>query len=135
MTQNQETQHSLPAGIGIILVDHGSRREEANDVLLHVARRYAATAQTTLVEPAHMELAEPSIAQAFRRCVDRGARKIVVCLFFLSPGKHSSTDIPLLVAKAAEAFPNVEYTLTEPLGRHPRLVEILHDGVLDALKP
>ena len=36
-----------------------------------------------IVEPAHMELAEPSIATAFARCVERGATTVVVFPYFL----------------------------------------------------
>ena len=58
--------------LGIILVDHGSRREESNLLLLDVVRDFAANSGYEIVEPAHMELAEPSIATAFARCVERG---------------------------------------------------------------
>ena len=34
----------------------------------------------------------------------RGATSVVVCPFFLGPGKHWTTDIPRLTAEAAEAF-------------------------------
>ncbi|CAI5505953.1 unnamed protein product [Closterium sp. Naga37s-1] len=34
------------------------------------------------------EIAEPSIAAAFTRCVQRGARGVIVCPYFLSPGRH-----------------------------------------------
>src|SRR4051812_40399269 len=75
---------------GIIIVDHGSRRPESNQMLEEVAaqfgRRFAALYD--IVEPAHMELAEPSIASAYARCVERGATKVVVTPFFLGPGKH-----------------------------------------------
>ena len=58
--------------LGVILVDHGSRREESNALLLDVVRQFAETTGLPIVEPAHMELAEPSIATAFARCVERG---------------------------------------------------------------
>ena len=52
--------------------------------------------QYEIVEPAHMELAEPSIATAYRKCVERGAKNIIICPFFLSRGKHWKEDIPSL---------------------------------------
>src|SRR2546430_5367715 len=53
-----------------------------------------------IVEPAHMELAEPSIATAYANCAKRGATRIVVCPFFLGPGKHWTFDIPRLDRKS-----------------------------------
>ena len=75
---------------GIILVDHGSRRGESNQLLEEVAAAFARrfAERYPIVEPAHMELAEPTIAAAYARCVERGAERIVVVPYFLGPGKH-----------------------------------------------
>lgn len=54
---------------GLLIVDHGSRRAESNQLLHHAADRFARYSGWQIVEPAHMELAEPSIQQAFDRCV------------------------------------------------------------------
>ena len=48
-----------------------------------------------------MELAEPSIAAGVRSCVEAGATEVVVFPYMLSPGKHSTRDIPRMVAEAA----------------------------------
>src|SRR5271168_3657081 len=96
---------------GIIIVDHGSRRDESNKMLEEVARLFGERFKQKydIVEPAHMELAEPSIAQAYAACVKRGATRIVVCPFFLGPGKHWTSDIPRLTAEAAMDHPGTQY--------------------------
>ena len=78
------------------------------------AKRFAG--RFAIVEPAHMEIAEPSIATAFGRCVRRGAKRVVVCPFFLGPGKHWTQDIPRLTAEAAAKHPGVAYHVTQTLG-------------------
>src|SRR5262245_43831329 len=107
--QRQVTNNSMKTGI--IIVDHGSRREESHLMLEELAglfpKRFADT--YGIVEPAHMELAEPSIATAYARCVARGAQRVVVCPFFLGPGKHWTQDIPRLTAEAAQQFPQTRY--------------------------
>ena len=112
---------------GIIIVDHGSRRSESNEMLEEVARLFAQrfAALYDIVEPAHMELAEPSIGTAYGKCVERGATRIVVCPFFLGPGKHWTGDIPRLTAEAAAAFPRTEYHVTMPLGIDELILELL----------
>ena len=72
---------------GIIIVDHGSRRAASNEMLLEAARQFAQHSDFGIVEPAHMELAEPSIAQAYQRCVEQGATRVIVFPYFLSPGR------------------------------------------------
>jgi len=121
----QCTAAPCDADTGIILVDHGSRRPESNDLLLKVADAYARSSHFELIEPAHMELAAPSIADAFDKLVARGARRIVVMPYFLSPGKHWAQDIPDLTAEAASRHPDVPYLVTAPLGLHPLISQVI----------
>jgi sirohydrochlorin ferrochelatase len=116
---------------GIIIVDHGSRRDESNRMLEQIAQLFAARfAQThQIVEPAHMELAEPSIASAYARCVERGATRIVVAPFFLGPGKHWTQDIPRLTADAAANFPQTRYHVSPTLGIDELILELLNKRV------
>jgi sirohydrochlorin ferrochelatase len=79
-----------------------------------------------IVEAAHMELAEPSILSAYRRCVEQGATKIIVYPYFLSRGKHVLQDIPELLKQAKMEFRDVDYNITNPLG--------FDEGILDIMK-
>ena len=124
----------LPEGfdresVGIVVVDHGSRRAEANRrhedfvAAWRVERGYA------IVEPAHMELAEPSIGTAFDACVAGGATTVVVAPYFLWPGNHWDRDIPALVDEAAARHTGVRSLVTAPLGPHPLLMDIVEDRI------
>ena len=124
----------IPHDIGVILVDHGSKRQAANEMLCYVLQLFEAVSGAKIVETAHMELAEPTIAQAFDRCVARGARRVVVHPYFLSPGRHSTTDIPALAAEAAAAHPGIPYHVTEPLGLDPRLAQVIHRRIAETLQ-
>ncbi len=112
----------------VVLVDHGSIRDVANEHLVAVAERYSA-ATGLIAEAAHMELAAPSIADAFRRCVERGATSIVVCPFFLAPGSHVTLDIPRLVAEAAAEFRALRYRITPPIGESPEIIDAI-EGII-----
>ena len=109
-----------------LLIDHGSRRAEANTLIGRVAARVKARlGENAVVEGAHMELAEPSIADAFARCVEQGATRVVAHPFMLTKGRHVSEDIPRLVAEAAELHEGIEFVIAAPLGSH--------DGVIEAV--
>jgi sirohydrochlorin ferrochelatase len=99
---------------GIIIVDHGSRRRESNDMLLQAVESFKAT--------------------AYDRCVEQGARRIVVFPYFLSPGRHWSEDIPALVAAAAERHPGTEWLVTAPFGLHPQMQQIIADRIESCLR-
>jgi sirohydrochlorin ferrochelatase len=112
---------------GIIIVDHGSRRAQSNQMLEEVARLFGErfAQKFDVVEAAHMELAEPSIASAYATCVERGATRVVVCPFFLGPGKHWTTDIPRLTAEAAQNHAGTAYHVTMPLGVDDLILDLL----------
>jgi sirohydrochlorin ferrochelatase len=109
----------------ILLIDHGSRREAANAMLQDVAALAERLAGgTVIVCPAHMELAEPSIASGFTACVERGATEVVAVPYMLSPGRHSTEDIPRLVAAAAAGH-DVSYRVAVCLGVHTGLAQLV----------
>ncbi len=118
---------------GVIIVDHGSRRAEANEMINAVASAFAAHTGAVIVEPAHMELAMPGIPEAFDRCVERGATHVVICLYFLSPGRHSREDIPTIAAEAASKHPGVTWAVTEPLGVDARIADVMMERVAQSM--
>jgi sirohydrochlorin cobaltochelatase len=110
----------------ILLIDHGSRRDEANEMMNCMANLVQAMAgPSVVVHYAHMELAEPSIASGVRRCVDAGATELNVLPDMLSPGKHSKGDIPRLVAEAADPHPGLAVRVTSAFGVHEKLAEVI----------
>jgi sirohydrochlorin ferrochelatase len=135
MTQTPAAGAAGPAGSGttaynaqriaLVLVDHGSRFQAANDLLADVAKLVRDLSGLERIYHAHMELAEPSIRQAFEAAVRDGATTVVYHPYFLSPGRHSMSDIPRMVAEAAQEFPGVAYCVTEPLGLHPKIGEVV----------
>lgn len=111
---------------GILIVDHGSRKREANDMLRCMANLIQTMAGTDIVvRYAHMELADPDIAAGFTSCVEGGASEVVVFPYMLSPGRHSTSDIPRMVGDVAKNFPNVTFAVTPAFGVHEKLAEIV----------
>ena len=108
----------------ILLVDHGSRREASNRRLEQLAAELRVRSGR-LVEPAHMEIAEPTITQGLERLVEQGATRVVVVPYFLSPGRHSMEDVPRLAAEAAAAHPGLALRVAPPLGPDERLTRLV----------
>jgi len=111
---------------GILIVDHGSRKDEANEMLPHMAELIRSLAgEDVVVRHAHMELAHPNISEGFADCVRAGATDVIVFPYMLSPGRHSTSDIPRMVAKVAQAFPGVGFSVTPAFGLHEKLAEVV----------
>jgi sirohydrochlorin ferrochelatase len=113
----------------ILLVDHGSRRAEANEQLEWIARQLRDREPGRIVRVAHMEIASPTIAEGIAACVEAGARKIVVHPYLLAPGRHSREDIPALATEATADHPGVTVRVSEPLGEHEKLIDVVLERV------
>ena len=110
----------------ILLIDHGSVRAEANEMLACMANLVQTmVGDRAIVRYAHMELAPPTIEDGFAACVDAGATEVVAFPYMLSPGKHSMGDIPRMVAAAAAAHPGVSHVVTPAFGVHEKLAEVI----------
>jgi sirohydrochlorin ferrochelatase len=108
----------------IIIVDHGSTRPAANNMLDEVV----ALVRSRGPEPvyaAHMELAEPTIDTAFDTAVAAGADFVFVFPYFLSPGRHSREDIPRLCAQAAARHPGLRWHCCGPVGPDPLMADLI----------
>jgi sirohydrochlorin ferrochelatase len=117
----------------ILIVDHGSRRPEANSALEGVAEalraRLRARGDGSPVHVAHLEIAQPDFAAGLAACLAHEPREIVVHPYFLSPGRHGSRDIPELLAAARREHPEIAFRLTALLGDRGRLA----DAVLERI--
>ena len=111
----------------LILIDHGSKVKEANDMLSRIVENLLKREDTgyEIIEFCHMELAPPTLDDAFTKCVKKGASEITVHPYFLVPGRHSKTDIPNMVKNLIDKFPGIDCKITEPLGLHDKILDVI----------
>jgi sirohydrochlorin ferrochelatase len=105
----------------VLLIAHGSRHDEANEDLRALAARIAGSGKHSIVEACFLELAEPDILAGGRRCVDRGARRVLLIPYLLSAGVHQRRDLTAARDDLERLHPGVEFRLGSPLGPHPLL--------------
>lgn len=118
----------------LLLIAHGSRRQEANDDLDHLADQLRQRGRYHFVQTSYLELTEPTIAEGGTRCVKAGAKRVIMLPYFLSAGVHVRDDLRKLRQELADRFTGVEFRLAEPLGRHPLLVEIVAERAAEIEK-
>lgn len=124
---------SVPRLRAVILIDHGSRRAEAQGHLEAVAARVAKRRPDWHVVHAHMDVGEPDLPTVIARCAADGLREIVVHPFFLNTGMHVQETIPDLLETARAAHPELEITLADHLGLHDGLVDAVVDRVGESI--
>lgn len=116
----------------LLLIAHGSRQSDANADLHHVAEVLRGEGWATVVA-SFLELAEPSIEEGGRRCVAAGSTTVVMVPYFLSAGVHVKRDLSEARDALSGEFPEVNFILAEPMGRHPLLVSIVAERAAEAL--
>jgi len=108
----------------LILVDHGSRFQGANDMLLDVVEMVRRLSGLTRVYPAHMELAEPSIRQAFERASARVRRPwSSIRTFFPRSTFHHGYSAD--GGGGGEGIPGCRALCDRPAGRPPQDREVV----------
>jgi precorrin-8X/cobalt-precorrin-8 methylmutase len=117
----------------VILVGHGSRQEEANEVLFRIARQLPAFLPGVTLRPAFFSLAKPDLAETAGDLYASGTRRILLVPFFLVPGTHLKHDIPDLLDKMCAGCPGLEVRMLPPLGDSPGLLTVLRDKILEEL--
>ena len=117
----------------LLLIAHGSRREESNLEIKNLAKKIASfkTKEFGLVMPAFLEFAEPSIINAIDKCSEIGAENVTVLPYFLSAGVHITRDIPGEINKASENHPNLKIKIANYFGSRNEIAEILMKTALD----
>lgn len=117
----------------LLLIAHGSRREASNQEVRELAAEFEQIVGNHFdrVIPAFLELAEPDIPTGVDLCVQAGATDITAVPYFLSAGRHVANDIPTELEKAAREQAAVTIHLTDYLGKHRSIPELLLQLALD----
>jgi sirohydrochlorin ferrochelatase len=128
---DQTEMPAMPESTAVLLIAHGSRRAEANEDLRQVAAELLRRGPFTRIEISYLELASPTIPEGGRACVARGAKRVLMLPYFLSAGRHVTSDLEQYRDELAREFADVEFRLCPPLGLHPKIVDVVLDRLRD----
>jgi precorrin-8X/cobalt-precorrin-8 methylmutase len=120
-----ETSPAAPHGdVGILVVGHGSPRAQANEGFVDLVERVAARLGTPVLAT-FFSLAKPDIDERVADLAGQGCRRIVLMPYFLYTGQHVAKDIPALLARCRERFPDVQIDVLPTLEGEPALVDVV----------
>ncbi|NOZ11043.1 MAG: cobalamin biosynthesis protein CbiX [Gammaproteobacteria bacterium] len=111
----------------LLLIAHGSRRQQSNDEVRDLTQQLTAAAQGHFdqVSCAFLELSAPSIPEGIDSAARQGAHSIIVLPYFLAAGQHVGTEIPKIIASAHQRHPQVTITLLPHLGASKAMPSLL----------
>ena len=111
--------------IGIVVFTHGSRLPAGNEALVQFVRQLRQRLGSLRIEPAFMEIAQPTIPFAIRQLVQQGCTHILGYALFLVPGTHLQEDIPAIFAAALKENPSITWEITPPMLAEPGLLDFV----------
>lgn len=102
----------------LIILAHGSRREESNQEIIDLTEKVRALADTEYdcIAYSYLEVVEPSLPQAIDNCVNKGASNITVFPYFLNSGNHVKRDIPNMIKTAENQYPYCTFNVSPCIG-------------------
>ncbi len=110
-----------------LLIAHGSREKESNQAFEEFTSHLKSRFPGRYVQPAYLELAQPSIPAAIGSCIEQGAEEIFVIPMMLFPGRHVKEDIPRYIQEAKEKHRHIDFHYAGPLSDHPLMLELVDE--------
>jgi sirohydrochlorin ferrochelatase len=113
----------------VIILGHGSRSEGADQSIQRIAVEVKKRGGYEIVEQAFLQHTPPALMDTIEACARQNAGRVVIVPFFMQPGAHVTRDIPALIEQARKKHPGVEILMTDFVGSHPLMVEVVMDLV------
>ena len=116
----------------VLLISHGSRSQKTKEEVALLVDDLKKCTGIAIFEYAFLEIEFPAIPQGIDLCVSKGATQVIISLNFLNSGRHVDQDIPAIVEAAAKQYPQVRFSITGPVGQHPKIAELFFDLIRHA---
>lgn len=117
----------------LIILGHGSRREEANEEIKDIYNLVKKANPTWQVSYAFVEFAHPSLEERVRELVKMGKKTIVLTPVFLTVGNHLAQGLPKRFRTLEEENPGLKLVMAKHLGADPLIAQLVSKRSAEAL--
>jgi len=102
----------------LIILAHGSRREESNIEIKNLANKVKelAGSEYNIIDYAYLEIAKPSLLNCIDNLIKEGTKNINVLPYFLNSGIHVTKDIPKIIETASIKYPDCHFKVSNCIG-------------------
>ncbi len=125
--------NDIPKKPGVLLVSHGSPREEANAGFCQMVANIAARADGLIIKPTFFSIARPSIEDRIAELAEEGVNHVYVVPYFLFNGQHVRVDIPAQIELCMQKHPGIKIDVMPTLQNEPAMEEIMLDRLRDCM--
>jgi sirohydrochlorin ferrochelatase len=109
----------------LVALAHGSRDPRSAQTIGALVDQVRRLRPDLRIEPAFLDLCEPSFAAVVDRLARSGVEEVVVVPLLLSEAYHARVDVPSAVAEASTRHADLRIRATGVLGLEPSLLEVL----------
>ena len=115
---------------GILILGHGSRRQEANEEWEQIWKLFQKAHPDLFVQRGYIEFVNPTLAGGVELLLEEHPLKnIVIVPLFLTTGRHLYQHIPEMIAKIEAKHPNINFVLSDHIGPDRLLLDIIEKRV------
>jgi sirohydrochlorin ferrochelatase len=113
----------------VIILFHGSRAEGSGAAVRRIIAEVRQRGGYDIVEEAYLQHSSPLLGEILPRCIQQHAEQVVIVPFFMQSGAHVTKDIPGIVDEIKKQYPGIEINITEVVGAHALMPDIVLDLV------
>ncbi|MBM4762985.1 sirohydrochlorin chelatase [Bacillus sp. B15-48] len=117
----------------ILLIGRGGSDSDANSDFYKITRLLWEKLNVKWVESSFMGVTAPLVDEGIERCIQLGAKKVVMLPYFLFTGILMER-MNKMVAEYEKKYPEHEFVLAKYFGYHSKLQTILKDRVAGAIE-
>lgn len=117
---------------GLLLIDRGSREQEAKDELEYICKRVRQKGNYVFANYCFLEVVPPFIEEGISNCLKTRVDSLTIVPYFLYHGKK--VKIAVTEAAKLQAKTNVKFTVTKSMSMHKAMVGIVNSKIESALK-
>lgn len=111
----------------IILFGHGARDIRWREPFDRLVTLWQAQYPSTPVELAFLEMMQPSLEEAVRLLVEKGANQITIVPVFFGQGGHLRNDFPGLLKACQKQYPTIQLSATSAVGDDQAVLQAIVD--------
>lgn len=117
---------------GVLLIDRGSREQEAKEELDFICNRVKEKGNYVFSDYCFLEVIPPFIPEGIKKSLNQDIDALTIVPYFLYPGKKVKAAVTDAI-KFQKGTP-IKFVVSKPMSMHKTMIELVQNRVSSALK-
>lgn len=117
---------------GVLLIDRGSREQEAKDELDFICKKVKEKGDYVFSNYCFLEVLPPFIEEGIKKSLEHEIEALTIVPYFLYPGKKVKAAVTDAIK--FQKGTQVKFVVSKPMSMHKTMIELVENRVSSALK-